>query len=194
MSLLKMIKAQLGLNNTPGENHFWDGSVANQLSLKRGTPDSPGAKVIDIVNGKVEFPSGRTYASGEIIQQLMFTDAGGNMTGSLANITQSAKSITPKSTNSTIFVSVSFYGYPNSSGTYFNAQVRRTTQTAALIGDLISLGLTTSAAQAVFAGIVQAYQSNSATDVISFQLWGQNAAGSGGAINSLTFTITEVQN
>ena len=44
MSLLRSIKAQLGLmsGGNESQNHFWDGSVANQLTLKRGVPDAPG--------------------------------------------------------------------------------------------------------------------------------------------------------
>lgn len=55
MSLLKIIRAQLGLSNTPAENHFWDGSTANQLKLKRGTPDAPGVDVMTIDAGKPDF-------------------------------------------------------------------------------------------------------------------------------------------
>lgn len=57
MSLLKTIRAQLGLSNTPAENHFFDGSVANQLTLKKGTPDAQGADVMTVDSaGKVAFP------------------------------------------------------------------------------------------------------------------------------------------
>jgi len=55
MSLLKSIKQQLGLGPA-AENHFWDGSVANQLSLKRGTPDAPGATVFSAQSGIPMFP------------------------------------------------------------------------------------------------------------------------------------------
>lgn len=53
MSIIKSIKQVLGLSSTASENHFWDGSVPNQLSLKRGTPEAPGADVFAVVNGKV---------------------------------------------------------------------------------------------------------------------------------------------
>ena len=53
MSIIKSIKQVLGLSGTAGENHFWDGSVPNQLSLKRGTPEAPGPTVLGISNGKV---------------------------------------------------------------------------------------------------------------------------------------------
>jgi hypothetical protein len=144
--------------------------------------------------GKISFPAGREYKSGEIIQQLVFTDAGASLPAILGNVTVSAKSITPKSTDSTIKVSCSFYGYPQSSGTYFNVQLRRTTQTAGFINELRSLGLTTNAAQAVFAGIAEGSQQNSALNQISFQLWANSAAGAGGIITSMEWTITEIQN
>jgi hypothetical protein len=56
MSIIKSVKQILGLHPA-AENHFWDGSVANQLSLKRGTPDAPGADVISVVDGRVTFPN-----------------------------------------------------------------------------------------------------------------------------------------
>lgn len=61
MSIIKSIKQVLGLSGTASQNHFWDGSVPNQLSLKRGTPDAPGADVMSVVNGAANFsntPSG----------------------------------------------------------------------------------------------------------------------------------------
>lgn len=57
MSIIKSIKQVLGLSGTASENHFWDGSVPNQLSLKRGTPDAPGAELIKALNGALSFPN-----------------------------------------------------------------------------------------------------------------------------------------
>ena len=62
MSIIQSIKQVLGLSGTASENHFWDGSVPNQLSLKRGTPDAPGATVFAIVSGVPEFPTLGSYA------------------------------------------------------------------------------------------------------------------------------------
>lgn len=53
MSVIKSIKQVLGLSGTSSENHFWDGSVPNQLSLKRGTPEAPGTTVMQVVAGVV---------------------------------------------------------------------------------------------------------------------------------------------
>ena len=58
MSIIKSIKQVLGLSGTASENHFWDGSVANKLSLKRGTPDVPGATVMQVVDGKASVALG----------------------------------------------------------------------------------------------------------------------------------------
>lgn len=57
MSIIKSIKQVLGLSGTASENHFWDGSAPNQLSLKRGTPEAPGAELIKALNGVLSFPS-----------------------------------------------------------------------------------------------------------------------------------------
>ena len=58
MSLLRSIRQQLGLmsGGNESQNHFFDGSVPNQLTLKRGTPDAPGATVMQVVDGVVSFP------------------------------------------------------------------------------------------------------------------------------------------
>ena len=57
MSILNVIKQTLGLSGTASENHHWDGSVANQLKLKKGTPASPGVDVMTVdAAGKPDFP------------------------------------------------------------------------------------------------------------------------------------------
>lgn len=59
MSIIKSIKQVLGLSGTASENHFWDGSVPNQLTLRKGTPDAPGVIVMVVgADGKVTFPQG----------------------------------------------------------------------------------------------------------------------------------------
>lgn len=59
MSLIRTIRQQLGLmsGGNESQNHFWDGSVANALTLKRGVPDAPGATVMSVVDGNVAFPN-----------------------------------------------------------------------------------------------------------------------------------------
>lgn len=57
MSIIKSIKQVLGISGTASENHFWDGSVPNQLSLKRGTPEASGAELIKALNGVLSFPN-----------------------------------------------------------------------------------------------------------------------------------------
>lgn len=65
MSIIKSIKQVLGLSGTASENHFWDGSVPNQLSLKRGTPDAPGAELIKALNGVLSFPNQGQSLTGQ---------------------------------------------------------------------------------------------------------------------------------
>lgn len=57
MSIIKSIKQALGLSGTASENHFWDGSVPNQLSLKRGTPDAPGTTLMSFIAGVLSLPA-----------------------------------------------------------------------------------------------------------------------------------------
>lgn len=69
MSVIKSIKQVLGLSGTASENHFWDGSVPNQLSLKRGTPDAPGVELIKALNGALSFPNqGQSLAANGYVK------------------------------------------------------------------------------------------------------------------------------
>lgn len=69
MSVIQSIKQVLGLSGTASENHFWDGSVPNQLSLKRGTPAAPGAELIKALNGALSFPSqGQSLAANGYVK------------------------------------------------------------------------------------------------------------------------------
>lgn len=57
-SLGSIVNTQtVGVSSTTSENHFWDGSAPNQLSLKRGTPNAPGAELIKALNGVLSFPN-----------------------------------------------------------------------------------------------------------------------------------------
>ena len=51
------VKTQVGQHATGSENHFFDGSVANEITLKRGTVDAPGAELIKALNGVLSFPN-----------------------------------------------------------------------------------------------------------------------------------------
>lgn len=75
-------KTQMGISATASENHFWDGSVANQLSLKRGTPDAPGVTVMLENAGIVKFPQ-RVTGPGTILAACVFN---GSLTGTNAPI------------------------------------------------------------------------------------------------------------
>lgn len=69
MSIIQSIKQVLGLSGTASENHFWDGSVPNQLSLKRGTPAAPGAELIKALNGALSFPNqGQSLATNGYVK------------------------------------------------------------------------------------------------------------------------------
>jgi microcystin-dependent protein len=134
------------------------------------------------------------YAPGEIIQQRMFSDAGStNLPAALSNITQSPKLFTPKSTNSTIVCSVSFYGYPNSLGSFINVQIR---ESGVIFSAMNSAGMSPSGVgQVSCSGIVEAFKANDSLAQRSFQLWANNATGAvNGICINLIFTITEIQN
>lgn len=51
------INAQVGQHTTAGQNHFLDGSIADQMTLKRGTVDAPGAEILKVLEGVLSFPN-----------------------------------------------------------------------------------------------------------------------------------------
>lgn len=71
-------KTQMGVSATASENHFWDGSVANKLTLKRGTPDAPGAIVFEADAGQVLLPNQKIPA-----YSAMWTGSVGTSNGSV---------------------------------------------------------------------------------------------------------------
>jgi microcystin-dependent protein len=136
-----------------------------------------------------------TFQSGQVLQTRFFTDAGGNLPAMIANVTISNKDFTPKSTNSTIKVSVSFYGSAVSGGSFINAQIVQVAPTPGNVSAQISAGLTTAeVAQSVGMWVIEGLAANAALTPRSFQLWANNATSAGGFINSMVWTITEVQN
>jgi len=138
MSIIKSIKQVLGLSGTSSENHFWDGSVANQLSLKRGVPDAPGDEIIKVLNGVLSFPNqGQTLAQNGVIKLpgglivQWGRDAGGAgdhdviypiaFPNAVLAITASANSLAGLPTNAAVVIMTSVSGSPN---TRFYAQPR----------------------------------------------------------------------
>lgn len=72
---LTVPKQQLGLSGTAAENHFWDGSTANQLSLKRGTPGAPGTEVLKVSGGGVAMKGNlATPTAGQIGEVIYVTN------------------------------------------------------------------------------------------------------------------------
>lgn len=197
MSTLNLIKQVLGLFSTASQNHHWDGSVANQLSLKRGTPASPGAKVIDIVDGKVEFPSGRTYASGEVIQEKLIVGSGNTVISSTAwGQLNDTLTFTPKSTNSKIITEITGYAYPGSYAggiSYINLYIDVDNVNAS---GTCSLGVLTTGDQVVTAASIRAIVTNAALTDRTIKLFGAKSTSSAGSgnFNNLQITIREVQN
>jgi hypothetical protein len=136
-------------------------------------------------------------ASGTVLQMRFFTDAGqGTLPATLANVTQTTKNFAPKSINSTIKVSVSFYGYSSDPGAFINVQIKETTQSIGSVGELNSVGLNpTGVAQSILLPIIEGLLPNNALTPLGFQLWANNSIGAGnGAVTNMVWTITEVQN
>lgn len=59
----------IGVSATASENHFFDGSTANTLSIKRGTPASPGSEIIKVLSGVLSFPNqGQSLATNGYVK------------------------------------------------------------------------------------------------------------------------------
>ena len=148
-------------------------------------------------NGKISFPQGRSsWEPGEIIQTRFFTDTGGSITtGSLAKKTGS-KSITPKSTNSSIKVTFSFYGYPGAIAGVCYGQASIYEDTAGSLGAPLSFGTNASSVQGFGLWCLEVIFVNTTLAAKAFSLYAANSSGSAsaGGISSVVVTLQEVQN
>jgi len=150
------------------------------------------AKTIEALSPYVFKP-----VSGQVLQQRFFTDGGsGNIPATIGNVTQTNKSFTPKSTNSTIKVSVSFYGFPSNPGSFINLRLRQVVPTGVDISTTNSAGLIPSGvAQAVMSSFIEGVISNTSLTTREFQLWANNTTGAANAaVVNQVWTITEVKN
>ena len=143
------------------------------------------------------------YHSGQVLQMMIATDAGSTTnSASLTNITASTKSITPKSTSSTIFVEVSFQAAVPAGGSATNTgggfQLFNST-TSANVGSLYVVDVTSGSGTNInhdAAAIVRASVANTGRAAVTFLLRAKNntvTAVNIGGINQV-WTITEVQN
>lgn len=140
--------------------------------------------------------------TGTVLQKLVFTDAGSSTgSSSLTSITGSAKSITPRSSNSTLLVEVTFDASITAGGAATNTiatfQLYNNT-TAANIGAAYVLGTSSSAGanlQTQGMGVVRASISNAALTAVGFILRAQRGATAATAAGANhVWTITEIQN
>lgn len=141
--------------------------------------------------------------TGTVLQELVFTDAGTTTTASsLANVTASAKSITPKSTSSTIVVTCTFQGQILAAGSGNNStgafRLYNNTAGADIGTSENILGVVSVAGANVQTNspcTVTATVANSALTAVAFVLRARYAAASTtvGATNQI-WTIREIQN
>jgi hypothetical protein len=191
------INCQIGQSATPANNFTLSVPAApdGTMKLARGNAGATTQDIMTVAaDGTVAFPAGKVYAQGEVIQQQLYTDAGGAMPATIANVTVTTKLFTPRSTNSKILVSVSFYGSARSGGTFFNTQLAQVSPIPLNVGDQNSNGLTAVGNQFVGGLIQEGIVENTSLDTRGFQLWANNQSGAGGAISYMVWKITEVQN
>jgi hypothetical protein len=196
MSLLSFIKAQLGLSSTPANNFVLDASANNgTMKLARGNAGATTQDVMTIdANGKVAFPQGKSaWNSGEVIQQKVFTDNGITVNSASYLRVTSAKSITPKSTNSKILIQSSFYIY-NSTAAANYMNIKIVLNQATEVASPLSFGNGGGIQQYAMTSMFGVYDNTSLT-AKEFDLYAAMSAGSiAGALSNLVITLTEIQN
>jgi len=201
MSLIKAIKAQLGLSVTPANNFSLDASADNG-TMKLARNSGQDIMTVDAA-GQVAFPATpRVYASGEVIQRLVFD--GGSVSNvsatALTNIINTLKSITPKSTNSTLYI----VGIAQIAGTSPAAGVNLTRHmrlyegsVATPVGSLVPVSAISGAGTGISpggSGVCTAILNNTSLATRQFGLGGL-VVGSGSAnYSNLVVDITEIQN
>lgn len=206
MSTLKLNKTQIGISDTATNNFTLDASAANgTMKLARG---NAGATTQDIFSvdaaGKISFIQAPSipYRSGEVLQVLTFIDSGaGIVSNTLTNITNSNKTITPKSTNSTLIIECYFNGHVTAGGNATNTTgvfVLFDVEANTTINNEQSLGVvSTSGTNTQTQGIcsIGASRGNYALTTRSFRLLARytNASCTVGGYNHF-WKITEVQN
>lgn len=146
---------------------------------------------------------GITRYQGQVLQEVIVTDVGSTTTSTtLVNINAGNISILPKSNNSTLLVSVVFYGtitFVSTGVTNAFFQIFDVTNSA-LVGSLITLGTAGSGAAGVALNApctVQARVTNNVLTNRSFQLQAKESSTfgtptAGGQI--MTWSIREIQN
>jgi len=205
MSLIKAIKAQLGLSVTPANNFTLDASADNgTMKLARGNAGATTQDIMTVAaDGKVAFPATpRVYASGEVIQRLVFD--GGSTTGvsavSLVNIIDTLKSITPKSTNSTLYVVgiAQIAGPSPAAGVNLSRHMRIYEGSIATpVGPLVPLSAISGAGTGISpggSGVCTAILTNTTLTARQFGLGGYVTGVGSANYSNLIVDITEIQN
>jgi len=205
MSLIKAIKAQLGLSGDPTKNFTFEVPAAPDGTMKLAR--NSGQDIMTVAaDGKVAFPATPavvpTPVSGEVLQVVWRQDAGTNLTapGSLQNMTNSLIQIIPKSTNSTLIVELNWNGgVQNQTGVNASAlfQLHRGT-VASPIGYATTVTVPSGAGGNGIQSrqMLSAFLNNTDLTTKQFGLGGALSAGSGVLIygTSQNWKITEVQN
>jgi hypothetical protein len=201
MSLIKAIKAQLGLSVTPANNFSLDASADNgTMKLARNS----GQDIMTVAaDGKVTFPATpRVYASGEVIQRLVFNGASttGISATSLTNIINTLKSITPKSTNSTLYVIgiAQINGPAPAAGVNLSRHMMLYEGSVATpVGPLVTLEAISGAGTGISpggSGVCTAILTNTALTARQFGLGGYVTGAGSANYSNLIVDITEIQN
>lgn len=175
-----------------------DGTNGIDTAQLRAPDGDPVAVTIDN-DGKVAFPQGFAAVAGQVLQEKFFTDPGNtNATATPFKLTADF-TITPKSTNSTIFVSMFFEGSmglvagANPIGTF----TIRNVDSGAQVGADRQLNASISAGglSLIVPAAIAASEANAALTARRYALYSQSTnTGSGAAGIKVACSIREVQN
>ena len=198
MSLIKAIKAQLGLSVTPANNFTLDASAANgTMKLARNS----GQDIMTVAaDGKVAFPATpKVYLPGEIIQSRETYNDGSSTSSNLwINTTTAVQSIIPKSTNSKIIVEVGFMGVVPALTSLNTEGQGYIKEGAAFVGTVVEFSAPSGLGNTGFKSTVfaKAILANNSLVQRDFLLWANTPQGPSITISLVRqyWKITEVQN
>ena len=200
MSLLKTIRAQLGLSVTPANNFVLDASANNgTMKLARGNAGATTQDIMTVAaDGKVAFPqTPRVYLSGEVIQVRDTVDNGSSTSSTLwINTTMAVQTITPKSTNSTIIIDLVFLDLVSNAASINTEAQYYMQESGNFVGSQVNLAAPSGAGNTGIVSSVsmRAIIGNASLATRSFLLFANSPQGVQISALSQYWKITEVQN
>lgn len=196
---VKANAVQLGDSSTATQNFVWQTNVDGTAKLARGNVGATTQDVLTVdANGKVSLPA----TQGSVLQVQYYTDAGASATtNAFTNVSAANKTITPRSTNSTLIIECVTMGTVTAGGAGTNTTgeyILYDVEAVSTFGAAASLGVVSASGTNVQTQApvpVIASRPNTALTARNFQLRARWATSSCTVTaGNQVWKITEVQN